>query len=925
MAIVKRVKVFDVETGKYIVVLNEAEATLQDFFLSDRIALRFKGKEIAAIVDTSRTLVGPSEIAVYHEVCEALGVKEGDEVEIRHLPLPASVEYIRKKLDRRTLTEDEIATIVREIVENKLSEAELASFVAGVYMHGFGIEETVALSKVMVETGDKLELGVYPQADKHCLSWEVPVLIKNSGSAMIKPIGELIDEIFDNCGRDIQIIDGAEFTNKNLNNLQVLVFDDNGFVTFKEVSGVFRVKSPPFLYKISLLGNREITVTEDHTIFTLKNGKIINVKAAELKEGDNVIVPCGIEDSCSSKEIKIGEMKFLITKDLAKLFGYYVSVGFSNSKGIFFNYSSHKKELVDDTIKCIKSVFGITPIINRPHKTLRICVYRKDLAKLFDQLCLGKDVLSKRIPPFIFDVPNELKKEFVKALFNSGYAMRGHEAMYVTSSKELAIDLQYLLSLLGCSVSLSKSKGKLRKFPTKNAKRQDSYFVRTQVKEIFGKKANVSFLNLLPIAELGEIEEEKIGWEMRKSLREQKYITKQKLSKILDAIKSNDVKKLIRGQISVLRVKRIERIPPNSKYVYDVEVPGHNKFMAGTAPICIHNCIGGVAGNRTTMVIVPLLAAAGVYIAKTSSRAITSPAGTADTMEVLAPVVHPIDELRRIVLKTKGCIVWGGAINLAPVDDKLIRIRNTMHLDPRGLLLASIMGKKKAVGAQYLVVDIPVGRGAKIENESDGRSLANDFIQIGDRLGIKTRCLITDGSDPVGFGIGPALECADVLNVLEGKPPTELLEKSCLLAGHILEMVGRAEVGRGAEVALKLIQTGKALEKMREIIEAQGGNPKIKIEDLPIGQHRYAWKADRAGRVAHVDNKAIAKIARAAGAPKDVGAGVILRCETGDKVNVGDTLFEIVAESEAKLSFAIETAEKVKPFELQKIIIGKVE
>jgi AMP phosphorylase len=498
-----KVKIFDVETGKYIVVLNEAEATENDIYLSDRVLVQFGNKSINAIVDTTHTLVGKGEIGVYIDIKNALGLKSGDEIEISLQALPSSLEAIRKKMDRKTLTKEEITSIVEDAAKNRLSEAEMACFISAVQINGLNIEETVNLTRAMVETGESLNLNVHPIADKHCA--------------------------------------------------------------------------------------------------------------------------------------------------------------------------------------------------------------------------------------------------------------------------------------------------------------------------------------------------------------------------------------------------------------------------------------GGVAGNRTTMVIVPILAAAGVYIPKTSSRAITSPAGTADTMEVLAPVTFSIDEMREIVLKTKGCVVWGGGLHLAPVDDKFIRIRNSLHLDPRGLLLSSILAKKKAVGSEYVVVDIPIGRGAKIEDESTGKSLANDFIEVGERLGMKIRCLITDGSDPIGIGVGPALECRDVLNVLQGKEPYELLEKSTLLAGNILEMIGKVPTGKGQEVALNIIKSGKAYEKMAEIIEAQGGNPKIKIDDLPIGKFKYEVKAKRDGRVSHVDNKLISKIARAAGAPKDKGAGIILHCEMGDKIKAGDILFEIVSNSESKLTYAIELLDDYFPIELQRIIIGKVE
>ncbi|MFH0818308.1 MAG: AMP phosphorylase [Candidatus Micrarchaeota archaeon] len=340
-------------------------------------------------------------------------------------------------------------------------------------------------------------------------------------------------------------------------------------------------------------------------------------------------------------------------------------------------------------------------------------------------------------------------------------------------------------------------------------------------------------------------------------------------------------------------------------------------------PIVDKHCSGGVAGNRTTMVVVPIIAAAGLYIPKTSSRSITSASGTADTMEVLASVKFSIDEMKEIVLKHHGCIVWGGAINLATVDDKLIKIRHPLRLDPKGVLLASILAKKKSVGAEYVVIDIPVGRGSKIENVDDAKSLAKDFVNVGKRLGMTIECFISDGTDPIGKGIGPALECADVLRVLQNDGPTDLKDKSLQLAGEILELCGKVPKGRGINVAEDILRSGKAYQKMIEIIEAQGGDPKITPETLPIGTKKHAVIADKDGRVQHVDNRLINKIARAAGAPKNHGAGVLLHCEHGDKVARGDVLFEIIAEHESKLEFALKTLETANPIELERVIIGK--
>ncbi|MEM3400156.1 MAG: AMP phosphorylase [Candidatus Micrarchaeia archaeon] len=344
----------------------------------------------------------------------------------------------------------------------------------------------------------------------------------------------------------------------------------------------------------------------------------------------------------------------------------------------------------------------------------------------------------------------------------------------------------------------------------------------------------------------------------------------------------------------------------------------------GKHPVADKHCIGGVAGNRTTMLIVPIVAAAGIYIPKTSSRSITSASGTADTMEVLADVNFSLEEMREIVLKTNGCIVWGGAMNLAAADDKLIRIRYPLRLDPRGLLLASILAKKKSVNAEYVVMDVPVGKGTKIELVSDANALARDFIEIGKKLGMKVDVFITDGTDPVGRGIGPALECIDVLNALQGNGPHDLVEKSCQLAGALLEMCGKVEAGKGRNVAFEILKSGKALKKMQEIIEAQGGDPKIKPEDIPIGKYRYVVESETSDRIRHVDNIAISRIARAAGAPKEKGAGIKLHCEQGDRVEKGDKLFEIFAESEVRLDAALKVLEETRVIEFQRVVLGKV-
>lgn len=937
-----KAKVFDIIAGGRIAVLNATEAFENDIYPAYRGVLKRGGKKTVAMFDLSEDLIKRGEIGLFSEVRDALKAKEGDEIIIEHLERPASIDYVKKKLDGKVLEENEIDVIITDLMDNRLSQIELAAFISAMYIRGMSDAETVALTKSIVKSGDMLDIGKKPIVDKHCLTGEVPVMIKNSGTAKVEGIGKIIDSIFERCKEeDIEHLDGAEFTRKHLRNMQVPTYDSSGQVGFKKVTGVFRAKAPKKVHKIVLKGNRSVTVTPDHTIFTLKKGRIVNVPARSISKGDYVIVPTSIQVKEKKKDLDISNIplekerckhlknKIEITPEFVRLIAYYIAEGFTNYQGVFLNFDSHEKELIEDSKYCVKKVFGFEPIINKPYKTVtRVSIYSQRLAKVFEKkIKAGSNALEKRIPSFIFDLGREQQIEFLKAIFKcDGYVRRGYEAIYTTASKQLAVELQYMLSFLGMSVSISKSKACEHRFPQGMYKTAGAYFIYTQAREIFGsrQKANVAFTNLIPIKHTGEIDKKSIGWKMRKALKNQKYITKEKLRKIKNYIKSDDMKKIIDGHLGVLEVKSNTSIKPITDFTYDFEVEGYNKFMAGSAPICIHNCLGGVAGNRTTMVLVPIIAAAGLYIPKSSSRSITSASGTADTMEVLAPVDIPINELKKIVLKTKGSIVWGGGMNLAAADDKLIKIRHPLSLDPKGVMLASVLAKKKAVNATHVVIDIPIGRGAKVQDMNEAKDLADDFIHIGKELGMGIEAIITDGSDPIGIGIGPALECKDVLEVLDGAGPYDLREKSCELAGKLLELCGKVGKGRGRAVAEELIQNGKAMKKFREIIEAQGGDPKVKVEDLPIGEHKYTVIAPKNGRINHIDNRMLSKIARAAGSPRDKGAGVALHAEGGDKVRKGDVLFEIYAENPAKLNFAIKALKTWDPIELEKYLLKSI-
>lgn len=341
-------------------------------------------------------------------------------------------------------------------------------------------------------------------------------------------------------------------------------------------------------------------------------------------------------------------------------------------------------------------------------------------------------------------------------------------------------------------------------------------------------------------------------------------------------------------------------------------------------PILDKHSIGGVPGDKTSILVVPIVAAAGFTIPKTSSRAVTSPAGTADRVESLCPVNLTIEEIKEVVRKTNACLVWGGALDLAPADDIFIQVEYPLAIDP--MLLPSIMSKKKAMGVTHVVVDIPTGRGTKTETLDNATELAYDFVDLGRRLDISVQCGITFGEQPLGLAIGPALEAREALSTLMGNGPSDLVEKALSLAGILLEMVG---VDDGKQRAEAILRSGKAEGKIREIVEAQGGNPSVKPEDIKVGDKTASVMAEADGRILWINNEAVARVARAAGAPKDKGAGVLFKAKLGDHVEKDGVLFEVFAERDAKLESALELSAKLKPVSLSvkpgdRMLLGRV-
>ncbi len=340
-------------------------------------------------------------------------------------------------------------------------------------------------------------------------------------------------------------------------------------------------------------------------------------------------------------------------------------------------------------------------------------------------------------------------------------------------------------------------------------------------------------------------------------------------------------------------------------------------------PIFDHHSIGGVPGNKITLLVVPIVAAAGLLIPKTSSRAISSAGGTADIFEVLTNVTLSISQIKSITEEIGGVIAWGGAVNVAPSDDLIIRAEYPLRIDPYAQVLASVLSKKKASGAEYLVMDIPVGPQTKVVNMEDARKYARDFVTLGEDIGINVRCAISYGGQPVGEGIGPAIEAREALAALEGKDvPNSLIEKSIELAGMVLEQGGLAE-GRGRTQAKDILTSGAALDKFKEIIQHQGGDPDVTSDDVAIGKHHHEIHCNRDGYIGGIDNHCIIEIVRSAGAPYCKGAGIILNKKQGDQVDKDEVLYTIYSDNKNSLGEAIKMANHLKPISIEGMILEK--
>ncbi|MFA5051456.1 MAG: thymidine phosphorylase [Patescibacteria group bacterium] len=333
--------------------------------------------------------------------------------------------------------------------------------------------------------------------------------------------------------------------------------------------------------------------------------------------------------------------------------------------------------------------------------------------------------------------------------------------------------------------------------------------------------------------------------------------------------------------------------------------------------------VGGVAGNRTTMVVIPIVASCGVFIPKTSSRAITSPAGTADTMEVLAPVHLTFEQIQKVLAKVGACLIWGGSFRLAPADDYLIRVSHPLMLEPLDKMVVSIMAKKVAMGVTHLVVDLPYGPSVKILSKKSALEVKRKFEYLAKQFAMKIDVVMTATYEPVGRGIGPSLEARDVLRVLQQKDyrPADLEKKSIGLAGRLLELCGKARRGTGHMMAAEALTSGRAWKKMQAIIKAQGGKQKIDSEDLTQSAIRQRFHAPYNGQVTEVDDQMVDEIARTLGAPHDKLAGIYINKMLGQKVRRGERLFTLYGSNDDRIALALEALKGKKIFTIKRMSV----
>lgn len=397
-----------------------------------------------------------------------------------------------------------------------------------------------------------------------------------------------------------------------------------------------------------------------------------------------------------------------------------------------------------------------------------------------------------------------------------------------------------------------------------------------------------------------------------KNKLENKRLSKKEVEEIISDIVSNELSQPETALfISAMYVNGMTF--KETTYLIDSIIKKGHTLNLKNKIVADKHSIGGIPGNRTTPLVVAICAAEGLTMPKNSSKAITSAAGTADTVETLTDVEFSVEKLEKIVKKTGASLAWGGSVGMVPADSKIIRVEKMIQLDPRAQLLASIMSKKLAVGSNHIIIDIPYGSTAKV-TKKEAENLKKEFKKLAKHYDIEMEVVLTKADGPIGKGIGPVLEMKDILGILdpEKKGPRDLEDKAVFLAGNLLEMSDKAEKGKGEQKARETLHSGKAFKKFEEIIKSQNG----KIEELEPGKHKKEVYAGKSGKIKNIDNELVNLVARNAGCPADKKAGICLAVEKGEEVKKNQKLFTIFAESKSRIETARDFCDKHNPVEI---------
>lgn len=429
--------------------------------------------------------------------------------------------------------------------------------------------------------------------------------------------------------------------------------------------------------------------------------------------------------------------------------------------------------------------------------------------------------------------------------------------------------------------------------------------VSSEIKEIMGLREKQR-------VEITLTESPKSIYYIRKKL-DKKTLSKKEIQEIIKDIVNNS---LSEAEIALF-ISAMYRSGTNMGEVVNLAQAifesGNKLSLKGKYLVDKHS-IGGIAGNRTTPLVVAICAAAGLIMPKTSSKAITSAAGTADVIETIAKIEFTMPEVKKIVKKTGGCMVWGGALGMTPADSKIIRIEKVLKIDPEAQLLASIISKKLAVGSKYILIDIPYGKSAKV-SKSKALKLKKKFEYMGRYFKKKLKVVLTDGKQPIGNGIGPALELIDIIKIFDPKQqgPKDLEKKSLFLAGEIMEMSGKFKKGEGLKKAKEILYSGEAFKKFKEIIKAQKGS----LSRIKSSKYKKNFCTKKSGKVLEIDNKKINALARITGCPVDKSAGIYLEYHLGHKVKKGEKLLTLYSNSKTRLNAAIKFCKDKKPIRIR--------